>query len=53
MVTFFEGTFPPSSTEQQALVGQGLHIIEASRSHIDIPHSRTPLDEWSTRRRDL
>ena len=33
---------------QQPLVGQGLLIIEASRSHSD-----TPPDEWSTRRRDL
>jgi len=53
MVTFFQGTFPPSSTEQQPLVDQGLHIIEGSRSHIDTPHSRTPLDEWSTRRGDF
>jgi hypothetical protein len=40
---------------QQHLVGQGLLIIEASRSH-SFRHStfgRTPLDEWSARRRDL
>jgi len=32
-------------------VGQGLLIIEASRSRITTHHS--PLDEWSARRRDL
>jgi hypothetical protein len=40
---------------QQPLVGQGLLIIEASRSH-SLRHTtlgRTPLDEWSARRRDL
>ena len=42
-------------TVQQPLVVQGLFIIEASRSH-SFRHTeinRTPLDEWSTRRRDL
>jgi len=40
---------------QQPLVGQGLQIIEALRSHTDPPHSlgRTPLGEWQARRRDL
>jgi hypothetical protein len=36
-------------------VGQGFLIIEASRSH-SFRHTafgRTPLDEWSARRRDL
>jgi hypothetical protein len=33
--------------------GHGLLIIEASRSHSDTPLGRTPLDEWSARRRDL
>jgi hypothetical protein len=40
---------------QQPLVGQGLFIIEASRS-LPVRHttvSRTSLDEWSARRRDL
>jgi hypothetical protein len=40
---------------QQPLVGQGLHIIGASRSH-SVKHtalSSTPLDEWSSRRRGL
>jgi hypothetical protein len=40
---------------QQPLVVQGLFIIEASRSH-SYRHtalSRTPLDEWSARRREL
>ena len=38
-----------------ALVGQGLLIIEASRSH-SVTHTtlgRIPLDEWSALRRDL
>ena len=40
---------------QQSLLGQGLLIIEASQSHSfrHIIFSRTPLDEWSARRRDL
>ena len=40
---------------QQPLVGQGLLIVEASRSH-SIRHTtlgRMPLDEGSTRRKDL
>jgi len=40
---------------QQFLVGQGLLIIEISRSH-SIRHAtlgRTPLDEWSARSREL
>jgi hypothetical protein len=40
---------------QQPLVGQGLFIIEASRSH-PVRHTTlgsTPLDERSARRRDL
>ena len=36
-----------------SLVGQGLLIIEASRSHSDTTHGRTPLDDWSARRRYL
>jgi hypothetical protein len=44
----------PSPVAQQPLVGQGFHIIVASRSRSDTPHSRrTPLDEWSARRKDL
>ena len=35
---------------QQPLMGQGLVVLEASRSHSDTP---PPLDEWSARRRDL
>jgi len=31
------------------LVGQGLLIVETSRSHSDTP----PLDEWSARPKDL
>jgi len=46
---------PPPQMAQQALVGQSLLVIDNSRSHIDTPHTlgRTPLDEWSARRRDL
>jgi hypothetical protein len=43
------------SMAQQPLVGQGLFITEASRSH-SFRHttlSRISLDEWSARRRDL
>ena len=35
--------FPPMSHGEQPLVGQGLPIIEASRSHSDAPHSVGPL----------
>ena len=46
IIFFLPFTEPP--------VGQGLLVLEASRSHSDTPHSgRTPLDEWSARRRDL
>jgi hypothetical protein len=38
---------------QQPLVGQGLLIIEASRSHSDTTLGRTPLDECTARRTDL
>jgi hypothetical protein len=41
--------------ERQPLVGQGLLIAEASLSH-SAGHTtlgKTPLDEWSARRRDL
>jgi hypothetical protein len=39
---------------QQLLVGQGLLIIVASRSHSHITTlSRTPQNEWSARRRDI
>ena len=37
---------------QQPVVDQGL-IIEASRSHSHTTLSRTPLDKWSARRRNL
>jgi hypothetical protein len=40
---------------QQPLMGQGLLIIEASQS-LSVRHTtvgRTPLDEWSARRRPL
>jgi len=40
---------------QQPLVGQGLFIIVASRSH-PVRHTTlggTPLDEWLAQRRDL
>ena len=33
--------------------GRGLLILEVSRSHTMTPVGRTPLDEWSARRRDL
>jgi len=36
---------------QQPPVGQGLLIIEASRSHTHTTLGRTSLDEWSARRR--
>jgi hypothetical protein len=39
------------SMAQQPLVGQVLLIIEASRSHSDTTLGRTPLDEWSARRK--
>jgi len=44
---------PPK--QQEPLVGQGLLIIEASRSHTfrHTQLNRTPLDEWSSRRRQL
>jgi len=38
---------------QQPPVGQGVLIQEVSRSHTHITVGRTPLDEWSSRRRDL
>jgi hypothetical protein len=38
---------------QQTLMGQGLLIVEASRRHSDTTFGKTPLDEWSARRRDL
>jgi hypothetical protein len=39
---------------QQPLVGQGLLIAEVSRSHFrHTTLGRTPLDNWSARRRDL
>jgi len=40
---------------KQSAVGQGLLIIKDPRSHsvIHIKLGRTPLDEWSARRRDL
>ena len=46
---------PTPPMVQQALVGQGLLVTKASQSnsvwHIIL--DRTPLDEWSARRRDL
>jgi len=46
------GDFFPMT--QQPLAGQGLLIIVASRSHSrHTTVGRTPLDEWSARRRDL
>jgi hypothetical protein len=32
-------TIPPSPLAHEALLGQGVLIIEASRSHSDTPHS--------------
>jgi len=40
---------------RESPVGHGLLIVQASRSH-SVRHttlSRTPLDEWSARRRDI
>jgi len=45
----FESVF---SMAQYPLVGQGFLVIQASRSHSDTTLGRTPLDEWSARRRD-
>jgi len=42
---------PPPPMVRQPPVGQGLLIIEASRSHTT--HGVTPLDEWWARRREL
>jgi len=42
-----------SSIPQQPPVGQGLHIIEASRSYSHTTLGTTPLDEWSAQRTDL
>jgi len=43
------------SLVQQPQVGRDLLIIKTLRSHSDTPHSlsRTPLQEWSARRRVL
>jgi len=41
------------SMAQQHLAGQGLPIFEASRSHSHTTLGRTPMDEWSARRRNL
>jgi hypothetical protein len=41
------------SISQQLLVGQGLLIIESSRSHWYNTLGRTPLNEWSARNKDL
>ena len=38
---------------QPPIVGLDLPIVEISRSHSDTTFGRTPLDEWSARRRDL
>jgi hypothetical protein len=37
--TLFGPAVPSSSRAQQSLVGLGLLVIEASRSHSDSPHS--------------
>ena len=44
---------PPPPMAQQPPVGQDILIIDASRSHWHTTIGRTPLDEWSLRRRDL
>ena len=38
---------------RQPLMSQGLLTVEAPRSYSDTSHGRTPLDEWSVRRRYL
>ena len=44
--------FPPVALRPNA--GHGLLILEVSRSHTATHHiGRTPLNEWSARRRDL
>jgi len=53
MSAVFKSTiFPPVA--QQPLLDKGLLIVQVSQSHSDT-HAlgRTPLDEWSVRRRDL
>jgi hypothetical protein len=44
---------PPPRMSRQPLVGQGLLIIEASRSLRHTTLARTPLDKWSVRLGDL
>jgi len=44
----------PLPMARQPLVGHGLLIVEASRSHSDTQQSfRTPMDGWSARQRPL
>jgi hypothetical protein len=38
---------------QKPLVGQGLLVVDAWRSHSDITLGMNPLDEWSAQHRDL
>ena len=42
-----------SIRQHTALVSLGVNIVEVSRSHSDTTFGKTPLDEWSARRRDL
>jgi hypothetical protein len=57
IVLFCNLSPPPPHMAQQPLVGQGLLVIEASGSHSQsFRHTtlwKTPLDDWSSRRRDL
>jgi len=49
----FKDLLFPHPVVQEPLVGQGLLIVEASRSHSDTHTlSWSPLDEWPGRRRD-
>jgi hypothetical protein len=38
-LSFFDNIFYDFLTAQQPLVGQGLFIVETTRSHSDTPHS--------------
>jgi hypothetical protein len=54
MMLQFDATDYHFLLAQQPLVGQGPLVIGDLRSHSDTPSlSRTPVDEWSARRRDL
>jgi hypothetical protein len=52
---WFKSHFPTFSWLEKPLVGQGVLIIEVSRSHSPrhTTLGRTPLYEWLARRRDL